>query len=392
MRDAVIVAYGRSAVGKAPRGKLKDTRPDDMAAQVIRGVLAKVPQLPLEQIDDFILGCAFPEAEQGQNTARTIGLLAGLPECVPAQIVNRFCSSGLQSIAMAANAVMAGQADIILAGGVESMSLVPMGGNLPIPNPYFMDNWPDPHMSMGITAENVAEKYGISREDQDIFAMNSHLKAAKAQAEGRFDSQIIPVDAVCVGRDAEGRLVSKTVPFTKDEGVRTNISMEALSKLSPVFKKGGSVTAGNASQTSDGAAAVVVMSAEKARELGIKPVARFISFAAAGVAPSLMGIGPIEAIPKALKIAGLTLNDIGLIELNEAFASQSLACIRTLGLNQEIVNVNGGAIALGHPLGCTGSFLTSKLLAEMGMRGIRYGLVSMCIGGGMGAAAVFELL
>ncbi|WKY47532.1 thiolase family protein [Eubacteriaceae bacterium ES3] len=392
MKDAVIVAYGRSAVGKAPKGALKDTRPDELAAQVIRGIIDKVPGLPLEQLDDFILGCAFPEAEQGLNVARTVGLRAGLPISVAGQTVNRFCSSGLQSIAMAGNAIMAGQADAIMAGGMESMSKVPMGGNLLIPNPHFMDNWPDPHVAMGITAENVAVKYGITRQMQDEFAMESHLKAAKAQAENKFEKQIIPVDSVRLAVDEQGNPYSKLVPFVKDEGVRANITMEALTRLPTVFKKGGTVTPGNASQMSDGAAGVVMMSAEKAKALNLAPQARFVGFDVAGVDPAYMGIGPIEAIPKVLKRAGLSLSDIGLIELNEAFASQSIACIRELDLNPEIVNVNGGAIALGHPLGCTGSFLTAKLLEEMERRQVRYGLVSMCIGGGMGAAAIFERL
>lgn len=392
MRDTVIIAYGRSAVGKAPKGVLKNTRPDEFATQVIRGVLAKVPQLDPALIDDVILGCAFPEAEQGLNVARTISLRAGIPESVPGQTVNRFCSSGLQTIAAAANAIMADQADIILAGGLESMSMVPMGGNLLSPNPYFMDNNPAPHAAMGITAENVAVRYGITREEQDEFSYRSHIKAAAAQREGKFDEQIIPVDAVKVIKDENGRMVAKTVPFLKDEGVRPNITMEALAKLPTVFKKNGTVTPGNASQMSDGAAMVIVMSGDKAKKLGLIPIARFVSFASAGVDPALMGIGPIAAIPKALALAGLRREDIDLIELNEAFASQSIACIRELGLNEEIVNVNGGAIALGHPLGCTGAFLTAKLLAEMGLRKSRYGLVSMCIGGGMGAAAVFERL
>ncbi|MCT4566650.1 MAG: acetyl-CoA C-acyltransferase [Maledivibacter sp.] len=393
MREAVIVAYGRSAIGRAPKGKLKYTRAEDVAAQVVKGVLDKVPQLDSSEIDDIVMGCAFPEAEQGMNIGRIIGLRAGLPISVPGQTVNRFCSSGLQTIAIAANSIMAGQADIILAGGVEFMSTVPMGGNIIAPNPYLMEHYPEPYIAMGLTAENVAEKYNVTREMQDVFGVESHRRATKAQAEGKFDDEIIPVDAVRPVMDGSGKVIGQeTFIFNKDEGIRPNSTIESLGKLRPVFKNKGSVTAGNSSQMNDGAAAVVVMSKEKAEQLGIKPIAVFRSFAAAGVPPELMGIGPIEAIPKALKIAGVKQDDIDLIELNEAFASQSLACINELGLDTDIVNVNGGAIALGHPLGCTGSFLTCKLLSEMKRRDSRYGLVSMCIGGGMGAAAVFELV
>lgn len=392
MKEAVIAAFGRSAIGKAPKGKLKDTCPTEFGAQVLKGVLNKLPQLDQSQIDDIVVGCAFPEAEQGLNVARTIALRAGVPESVPAYTLNRFCASGLQSIADAANSIMAGQAEIVVAGGVESMSKVPMGGNLLIPNAYFMDHYPAAHVAMGTTAENVAAKYGVTREDQDIFAYDSHIKAAKAQAEGKFAPEIIPVEAVQVAADEKGNPVKKLVRFDRDEGVRPNITMEGLDKLPTVFKKNGTVTPGNASQMSDGAAFVVLMEKERALSLGITPVARFISFASAGVDPNLMGIGPIAAIPKALKLAGISKDNLDLIELNEAFASQSLACIRELELNPERVNVNGGAIALGHPLACTGSFLTCKLLPELARRGGRYGLVGMCIGGGMGAAAVMELL
>lgn len=392
MREAVIVAYGRSAVGRAPKGKLKHTRPEDVAAQVIKGVLGKVPTLDPALIEDVVFGCAFPEAEQGMNTAKVIATRAELPENVPAQTVNRFCSSGLQTIAIAANSIMAGQADVVLAGGVEFMSTVPMGGNIIAPNPYLMENAPAIYMSMGLTAENVADKYGVTREMQDAFAEESHRRAAAAQQEGKFDEEIIPVDAVRPVLDVNGQAIGQeSFVFFKDEGVRAGTTAQGLSKLKTVFKNGGSVTAGNASQMSDGAAAVVVMSREKAEELGIKPLAVFKSFASAGVPAELMGIGPIAAIPKALDIAGLKKDDIDLIELNEAFASQSIACINELGLDTEKVNVNGGAIALGHPLGCTGSFLTCKLLSEMKRRDSQYGMVSMCIGGGMGAAAVFEL-
>jgi len=392
LQEAMIVAYGRSAVGKAPKGKLKCLRPDELAAQVLKGTLNKLPDLDPALIDDFILGCAFPEAEQGMNLARTVWLRSGLPQSVSAHTVNRFCSSGLQSIAAAANSIMAGQADMVLAGGVESMSTVPMGGNLPAPNPYLMEHAPEAHMSMGLTAENVAAKYNISREEQDHFAYESHIKAAAAQREGRFARQIIPIESVSQDYDREGRPGIRQFIFDQDEGIRENISRAALGSLRAVFKSGGSVTAGNSSQTSDGAAMVLLMSRAKAKQLGIRPIARFVSHSTAGVDPALMGIGPVAAIPKALRLAGISQNEAGLMELNEAFASQALACIKLLGLRPDSINVNGGAIALGHPLGCTGSFLTVKLLDEMVFRKERYGLVSMCIGGGMGAAAVFELI
>ncbi|MBS7528657.1 acetyl-CoA C-acyltransferase [Fusibacter paucivorans] len=391
MREAVIVAYGRSAIGKAPKGGLRYTRPDDVAAQVVEGVLKKVPQLKPEEIDDFVLGCAFPEAEQGFNLGRVVLQRAGLPDSIPGQTVNRFCSSGLQTIAIAANSIMAGQADVILAGGAESMSMVPMGGNALYPNPYLMENMPETYMPMGITAENVAERYHVTREMQDKFSEESHKRAAKAQKEGKFDDDIIPISAIRPVEESKG-IRSETFIFNKDEGIRENISIANLEKLKTVFKVKGTVTAGNSSQMSDGAAVVLLMSREKAEALGIKPLAVFKSFAVAGVAPEVMGIGPIEAIPKALKIAGIEKDAIDLIELNEAFASQAIACMETLDLNPGIVNVNGGAIALGHPLGCTGSFLTVKLLSELKRRNGKYGLVSMCIGGGMGAAAVFELI
>ena len=393
MKNAVIVAYGRTAIGKAPKGKLKNTRPDDYAAEVLKKVLAKIPQLDPKDIDDFILGCAIPEAEQGYNVARVVLSRAGLPFEVCGQTVGRFCSSGLQSIASAANSIMAGQADVIVAGGMESMSMIPMGGSNYSPNAYLMENYPEAYSQMGITAENVATQYGITREMADNFSCESHLKAAKAQAEGKFVEEIIPVEAFDHDLDQNETVKIRTFTFDKDEGIRPDSSAEGLAKLRPAFQAGGVVTAGNSSQMSDGAAIVVMMSEEKARALGIKPIAAFKSFAVAGVEPEMMGIGPIKAIPKALKIAGISLDDLDLVELNEAFATQSLACINTLGLNQDIVNVNGGAIALGHPLGCTGTLLTVKLLAEMSRRkNCRYGLVSMCIGGGMGAAGVFELL
>jgi acetyl-CoA acyltransferase len=392
MKDAVIVAYGRSAVGKASKGMLRNTRPEDYAAQVLSGVLQQVPQLDPAEIDDIVIGCAFPEAEQGLNTGRNIGLRAGIPHTVPAQTVNRFCSSGLQSIAIAANSIMSGQAEVVLAGGVESMTMIPMGGNIVAPNPNLMEIYPEAYMSMGITAENVADRYSITRQEQDEFAYHSHMKAATAQASGKFNSQIIPVDAFQVISGKDGIPVVEKVVFDRDEGVRTNLTKEALQKLPAVFKKNGTVTPGNASQMSDGAAAILLMSAKKTAQLEIVPIARFVSYAVAGVAPAVMGIGPVEAVPKALKLAGIQAGNLDLIELNEAFASQSIACVRELKLDPDIVNVNGGAIAIGHPLGCTGTLLTAKLLAELSRRKRRYGMVSMCIGGGMGAAAIFESL
>ena len=392
MREAVIVAYGRSPIGKAPKGKLMYTRPEDIAAQVIKGVLDKVPQLKFEEIEDLVLGCAFPEVEQGFNVANIVAMRAGLPDSVPAQTVNRFCSSGLQTIAIAANSIMAGQTNVVLAGGLECMSTVPMLGNIITPNPYLMENKPEAYMSMGLTAEEVAKKYNVTRQMQDEFAVESHKKAFKAQEEGKFDDEIIPIEALRPITDESGRVKNEVFIFSKDEGVRANVTTEDLGKLKTVFKINGTVTAGNASQMSDGAAVVLLMSREKAEELGVKPLAVFRSFAVAGVPPEVMGIGPIKAIPKALKIAGLEKDDIDLIELNEAFAAQAIACINELGLDMGKINPNGGAIALGHPLGCTGSFLTAKLLSEMRRRKNKYGIVSMCIGGGMGAAAVFELL
>ena len=392
MREAVIVAMGRSPIGKAPRGSLSKMRPESVGAQVLKGVISKVPSFDLKEIDDFIVGCAFPEGEQGVNIARIIGLKAGLPDEVPAQTVNRFCSSGLQTIATAANSIIAGQADCIMAGGIEMMSAVPIGGNMYHPDPELIDVNPSAYISMGLTAENVSKVYGISRAEQDLFAVESHKRALDAIEAHKFESEIIPIDAERMGKNENGKPLIESFKFTMDEGVRTGVTAESLSKLKTIFKKDGTVTAGNASQMSDGAAFVLLMSDEKASALGLKPIAKFVSFAVAGVDPKLMGIGPIKAIPKALKIAEMKLEAIELIELNEAFASQSLACIHTLGLNKEIVNVNGGAIALGHPLGCTGAYLTIKLLSEMEKRNQRYGLVSMCIGGGMGAAAIFERL
>ncbi len=391
-REAVIVAAARTPVGKAKRGGLATVRPDELAAAVLSEVLRRAPGLDPAEIDDVILGCAFPEGEQGMNMGRMVGLRAGLPQSVPAETINRFCSSGLQSIAHAAHAVMAGQAGAVLAAGVESMSMVPMTGNKFAPNPFFAADSPEVFTNMGLTAENVAAKYGVSRLDQDAFSLLSHQRAARAVESGVFDPEITPVQVELVEPGAGGKTQRRSFTVRRDEGPRADTSLEALQKLKPAFKEGGSVTAGNSSQMSDGAAAVLVTSRARAEAVGLKPLARFVSFAVGGVAPELMGIGPIVAIPKALKLAGLSLDQIGLIELNEAFAAQSLAVIRELGLNPEITNVNGGAIALGHPLGCTGAKLTTQLVYEMPRRGVKYGMVSMCIGGGMGAAGIFENL
>jgi acetyl-CoA acyltransferase len=390
MKEAVVVSAVRTAVGKAPRGMLKDTRPDDVAAIIIREALSRVPGLKAEEVDDVVLGCAFPESDQGLNLARVVAMRAGFPNTVPGQTVNRFCSSGLQAIATAAYEIMVGATEVMVAGGVEFMSQVPIMGLTPSPNPYLVEHNPQVYTSMGLTAENVAEKFGISREDQDRFALSSHQKAAKAIREGKFKEEVIPILAKVKEVKEDGTVVVKEVIFDTDEGVRYDASLEGMAALKPVFKTKGTVTAGNASQTSDGAAALVLMSRERAEKMGVKPLAIFRSFAAAGVPPEVMGIGPAYAVPKALKRAGLTLDQIGLVELNEAFASQALYVIRNLGLNLDIVNVNGGAIAVGHPLGCTGAKLTTTLLYEMKRRKVRYGLVTMCIGGGMGAAGVFE--
>jgi acetyl-CoA acyltransferase len=390
MKEAVVVSAVRTAVGKAPRGILKDTRPDDVAAIVIREALSRVPGLKAEEVDDVVLGCAFPESDQGLNLARVVAMRAGFPSSVPGQTVNRFCSSGLQAIATAAYEIMVGATEVMVAGGVEFMSQVPIMGLTPSPNPYLAEHNPQAYTSMGLTAENVAEKFGISREDQDRFALSSHQKAAKAIREGKFKEEVIPIPAKVREVKEDGTVVVKEVTFDTDEGVRYDASLEGMAALKPVFKARGTVTAGNASQTSDGASALVLMSGERAQKMGVKPLASFRSFAVAGVPPEIMGVGPAYAVPKALKRAGLTLDQIGLVELNEAFASQSLYVIRHLGLNLDIVNVNGGAIAVGHPLGCTGAKLTTSLLYEMKRRNVRYGLVTMCIGGGMGAAGVFE--
>ncbi len=391
MHDAVIVTSVRTAVGKAKKGALRDVRPDEMAAEVIKGVLDRTPKLDPEAVDDILIGCAMPEAEQGMNVARIAALRAGVPVSVPAATINRFCSSGLQTIAMASERIMAGFADVIIAGGTETMSLVPMGGFKVVPNPHLVDSNPEAYLSMGLTAERVASQYKISREDQDRFALMSHQRAVAAIREGKFTEEIVPLTITRRLRKGNKTATEESV-FDTDEGPRTDTSLEQLARLKPAFMQGGTVTAGNSSQMSDGAAAAVVMSASKARKLGLKPIARFVSFAVAGVPPEIMGIGPIKAVPKALEHAGLELRDIDVIELNEAFASQSLAVIRELGMDQKKVNVNGGAIALGHPLGCTGAKLTATLLHEMKRRGARYGMVTMCIGGGMGAAGIFENL
>ena len=391
MREAVIIDCVRTAVGKVSRGTLKNIRPDDLAAFVIQDLLKRYPQVSKADIDDVILGCAMPEGEAGLNMARIAALRAGLPDLVPGVTINRFCASGLQSIAMSADRIRAGGAEIIVAGGAESMSMVPMTGNKFSANPWMVDHQPEIYMSMGLTAERVAQKFGVSREDQDRFALASHQKALAAQAEKKFDDEIVPVETETTVLE-NGKSATRTSIFQKDEGPRADTSMEALTKLKPVFHATGSVTAGNSSQMSDGAAMAVVMSETKAKELGLKPMARFVSFAVTGVAPEIMGIGPVTAIPKALKLAGLTLADIGLFELNEAFAAQALAVIREVGLDPNKVNVNGGAIALGHPLGCTGAKLTATILREMARRQAQYGMVTMCIGGGQGAAGIFERL
>jgi acetyl-CoA acyltransferase len=391
--DPVIVAAARTAVGRAKRGSLASTRSDDMASAVIRELLRRAPALDPAEVDDVILGCAFPEGEQGMNMARMVALSAGLPDSVPAETINRFCSSGLQSIAHGAFAIMAGQAQVVIAGGTESMSMVPMTGLKFSPMPYLAEQYPAAFTNMGLTAENVSVKYGVSRQDQDVFSLNSHQKAATAVNSGRFDPEIVPLQVSIVEPGGNGhKTETRSFVFQRDEGPRADTSLEALSRLKPAFKEGGIVTAGNSSQMSDGAAGVVVMSRAKAEALGMKPLARFIAYAVGGVPPEIMGIGPMVAIPKVLKLAGMSLKDIGLVELNEAFAAQSLAVIRQVGLDESITNVNGGAIALGHPLGCTGAKLTTQLIYEMKRREVHFGMVSMCIGGGMGAAGILENL
>ena len=378
MPEAVIIDCLRTPVGKAPRGALRNTRPDDLGAIAIRALLDRYPAAK-EYVEDVILGCAMPEAEAGSNMARQSALRAGLPDSVSAMTINRFCSSGLQAIALAAERIRAGGAEVMIAGGAESMTMTGMGGRRPAPNPWFVENWPEVYMSMGLTAERLQRKYAVTREDADEFALRSHQNALRAQTEGKFADELVPVE-------------TENGAFTSDEGPRADTSLEALAKLKPVFHAKGTVTAGNSSQTSDGGAAALVMSDSRARQLGLKPKARFASFATAGVPPEIMGIGPVVAIPKALIMAGIKLDDVGVIELNEAFGVQALAVIRRGGLDIERVNVNGGAVALGHPLGCTGAKLTATILREMARRKARYGMVTMCVGGGQGAAGVFEWL
>ncbi|HXR77884.1 MAG TPA: acetyl-CoA C-acyltransferase [Bryobacteraceae bacterium] len=391
MQDAVIVDCVRTPVGKAPRGALRHTRPDDLAASAISALFERHSVIPKEDVEDVILGCAMPEAESGLNMARIAALRAGLPDSVPGMTINRFCSSGLQAIALAAERIQAGAAQTMIAGGSESMSLLPRAGHAFSPNPYLVEQMPELYMGMGQTAERLYGRYRISREDQDSFALRSHRRALAAQTEGRFAGEIIPVQVE--EKEFDGRHVAaSTSVFDKDEGPRPDTSLEALAALKPVFHANGTVTAGNSSQTSDGAAAALVMSSRRARELGLRPLARFVAFAVGAVPPEVMGIGPVVAVPKALALAGLTLKDIGVIELNEAFAVQALAVIRALGFDEDRTNVNGGAIALGHPLGCTGAKLTATILREMQRRSAQFGMVTMCVGGGQGAAGIFELL
>lgn len=397
MREAVIVSSVRTAVGKAPRGTLRAMRPDDLAAAVIKEAIARAKGLDLAEIEDVIIGCATPEAEQGMNVARIASLRAGLPVNVSAMTINRFCSSGLQAIAIAAQQIISGQSEVGVAGGTESMSMVPMGGHKVSPNPWLMDHYPDTYLNMGLTAENLAKKYGFTREHADEFSLGSHQKALAAITAGKFKDEIAPVEVNYTylenganGSSSAAKPKTRKVTFDTDEGPRADTSMEALGKLKPAFHARGVVTAGNSSQMSDAAAASVLMSADRARALGLKPMARFVAFATAGCPPEEMGVGPVYAIPKALKIAGLKLDQIEVIELNEAFAAQSLSVIKLAGLDPARVNVNGGAIALGHPLGCTGAKLMATILREMERRGSRYGMVTMCIGGGMGAAGIFE--
>ncbi|HEX3892653.1 MAG TPA: acetyl-CoA C-acyltransferase [Terracidiphilus sp.] len=393
MPEAVLINAVRTPVGRAPRGALATTRPDDLAAVVLTGVLSRLPELEKREIDDVILGCAQPEAEQGFNVARFAALRAQLPVEIPGATVNRLCASGLEAIAQADMRIRAGVSRVVIAGGVESMSMVPMGGNKPSPNPWLAEHYPASLLTMGLTAERVARHYNISRIEQDAFALASHEKAVAAQTAGRFDEELIPVKVTNATPGVRaGRPVIKDAHFAADEGPRPDTSAALLARLRPVFHADGTVTAGNASQTSDGAAAAVLMDATRAKELGLEPLARLVAYSVAGCLPEEMGVGPIYAIPKALKQAGLTLDDLDLIELNEAFAAQSLAVIRELGLDPAKINVNGGAIALGHPLGCTGAKLTATLLQEMKRRKVRYGMVTMCVGGGMGAAGIFERL
>jgi acetyl-CoA acyltransferase len=390
MNDAVIVAAVRTPVGKAPNGTLRGTRPDELAATAIGEALRRAPALAAAEVDDVILGCAMPEAEQGLNVARIASLRAGIPVSASAVTINRFCSSGLQAIAFASERVMCGSADVVIAGGTESMSLVPMGGHTVAPNPSLIDSYPDVYLSTGLVAENHARESGISREEQDAFALRSHQRAVAAIEAGRFADEIMPVTTRVVQSQNGGAPQTTEITLAVDEGPRRDTSLDALAKLRPAFHARGSVTAGNSSQTSDGAAAVVVTSAARARERGLTPLARFVAFTTAGVEPERFGIGPVPAIRKVLKLTGLRLDQIDLVELNEAFAAQVLACLKELPIDPDCLNVNGGAIALGHPLGCTGAKLTTTLLYEMKRRNARYGLVTMCVGGGMGAAGIFE--
>jgi acetyl-CoA acyltransferase len=392
MKDAVIVSAVRTAAGKAPKGTLRDTRPDDMGAAAIKEAMARVPGLEASDVDDVIMGCAMPEAEQGMNVARAAAIRAGLPVETSAMTINRFCSSGLQSIAMASDRIRTNGAQVIVAGGLESMSMIPMGGHIIRPNPTLMETYPDFYLSMGLATENVAKKYEVTREQQDEFALRSHQRAVAALEAEKFKDETVTLTVSVEELDSKGRKQRREITFDRDEGPRRDTTADALAKLKPAFQMNGTITAGNSSQMSDGAAAAIVMSEDKAKELGAKPLARLVAYATAGCPPEEMGIGPVYAIPKALKLAGLTLDDIAVIELNEAFAAQSLAVIKMLELNPEKVNVNGGAIALGHPLGCTGAKLTASILRELERRNARFGMVTMCVGGGMGAAGIFERL
>lgn len=392
MKEAFIVSAVRTAVGKAPKGTLRDTRADEMGAAVIKEAMARVPGLQAAEIEDVIMGCAMPEAEQGMNIARSAAIRAGLPVETSAMTINRFCSSGLQSIAIAADRIRTGSAQVALAGGLESMSMIPMGGHIIRPNPYLVEHYPDFYLNMGLATENVARKYEVTREEQDEFALRSHQRAFAALEQNKFQEETVALTVTVEELNDKGKKQHREVIFDKDEGPRRDTSAEALGKLKPAFHVKGTITAGNSSQMSDGAAVAVVMSEDRAKELGAKPLARFVAYTTAGCPPEEMGIGPVFAIPKVLKLAGLTLDQIDVIELNEAFAAQSLAVIKTLGLDIDKVNVNGGAIALGHPLGCTGAKLTASILRELERRNGRYGMVTMCVGGGMGAAGIFERL
>jgi len=392
MKEAVIVSAVRTAVGKAPKGTLRNTRPDDMGAAVIKEAIGRVPGLQASDVDDVIMGCAMPEAEQGMNVARAAAIRAGLPVETSAMTINRFCSSGLQTIAMASDRIRTNGAEVIVAGGLESMSMIPMGGHIIRPNPYLIEHYPDFYLSMGLATENVARKYEVSREEQDAFALRSHERAIAALDADKFKEETVPLNVTVEELGAKGKKQQRKIVFDRDEGPRRDSSAEALAKLKPAFQLNGTITAGNSSQMSDGAAAAIVMSEGRAKTLGAQPMARLVAYATAGCPPEEMGIGPVFAIPKALKLAGLNLDQIDVIELNEAFAAQSLAVIKMLELNPDKVNVNGGAIALGHPLGCTGAKLAASILRELARRNGRYGMVTMCVGGGMGAAGIFERL